>query len=339
MICTVSTQHSAAPGITFFLSLRNTSYPVVLSQSGGVDANSTSCWDSSNYWSLSRKLISWFLAFFLLSRGCSVFAAESPASAQAVAASSVPATAPSDEYDWKGDKVQLLVDVTKIKKSADESGDYFAPESTIFTVSNDDKKTNKLTVKFLNVKPGDGQNVHVEPTDELPLFSKIFAGLGWKYVTADKDRVASDGSQPVDTHGAYVLDKAAVENIPHTRYGWTFGALIVPFKYQLSDKSFGGSSTIGPYVGYRFQDNQGAVTPVVSAGWVNNIPVALANGGGTINRSGFSWAAGVIFSIDKGTGFQAGVLVGQDRLGSNAAAPYQYEGKYWLSLSVGYKFF
>ena len=35
----------------------------------------------------------------------------------------------------------------------------------------------------------------------------------------------------------------------------------------------------------------------------------------------------------------SGDLLGQSKLGSNAVAPYAYEGKTWVSVSVGYKFF
>lgn len=238
-----------------------------------------------------------------------------------VAASGVAATAtlqttqisaapqPSDEYDWKGDKVKLLSDVINIKATIDTAGqqNYFAPDGSIFDVVTDDKKTNKLTVKFRK--------------DNI-----------------DGNRNAPSSQTRIEEHGTYSLDKAAVENALHKRYGWAFGALLVPFKYQLSDKSFSGSTTIGPYFGYKIQNSSGSITPVISAGWVGNIAVPLANGSGTVNRSGFTIAAGLIFSIDKGTGTQIGVLFGQDRLGSNAVAPYQYEGDTWFSMSIGFKF-
>ena len=113
----------------------------------------------------------------------------------------------------------------------------------------------------------------------------------------------------------------------------------MPFKYQTSDKSLSGPLNIGPYVGYRFEDYSSAIIPIFSAGYTTNIPVGLANGGGTVNRSGYSLAFGALFTINKGTGIQIGVMAGQDRLGTNALAPYPYEGKTWISLAVGAKIF
>lgn len=233
---------------------------------------------------------------------------------------------PSDQSDWKGDRIVLRSDVTKIKSTdTTDATEYFAPDGAELDVAADDKKTDKLTVKF-RLDTLDGSNACADPS----FFSCAFAK---KQPTRD-----FSANHVVDGHQAFVVDKAAIENLPHARRGFTFGALLVPFKYFSSDKSFSGSSTIGTYVGYKFQDNRGSFTPVLSAGWMPNISVPTANGGASVSRSGFSLATGVIFSVDKGTGLQLGVLVGQDRLGSNAVAPYQYEGKTWFSLSIGFKF-
>lgn len=245
------------------------------------------------------------------------------ASASAVAAT----PQPSDESSWRGDVVTLRSDTRGIRSSdVTNETKYVALNGAVFDVSDDDKKTNVLTIKF-RTGTLDGSNACT-----TKYFPCIFSS------TPEHTRVAASGVPAVDVNNTYLVDKAAVEKIPHLHRGWTFGALVVPFKYQTTDKSFSGSSTLGTYVGYKFQDNSGSVTPILSAGIVPNIAVPLANGTGTVNRSGFSWAGGVIFSIDKGTGTQIGILVGQDRLGSNAAAPYVYEGKTWLSLSAGWKF-
>ena len=83
---------------------------------------------------------------------------------------------------------------------------------------------------------------------------------------------------------------------------------------------------------------RGGVLPKSAFLLLNKIDLFSTMGAWNANRSGFSVALGVIFSIDKGTGIQMGILVGQDRLGNSATAPYVYEGKTWLSMSVGFKF-
>ncbi|MDD2777099.1 MAG: hypothetical protein PHU06_14195 [Gallionella sp.] len=233
---------------------------------------------------------------------------------------------PNDESDWTGDSITLRSDFQGIKAAADPLGkDYFSPDGAVLDVAKDDK-SGKLRVKFRSDSL-DGSNACTDPSFFVP------CGIRGIQETSRKlpDNI-------VDGHGSFLVDKVAIENAAHLRRGFTFGALLVPFKYQLSDKSFSGSTTIEPYIGYKFQDNRGSITPVFSAGLVSNIKVPLANGGGTVDRSGISLATGVIFSIDKGTGIQIGILFGQDRLGSNAAAPYQYEGKTWTSVSIGWKF-
>ncbi len=262
------------------------------------------------------------------------YAADQAASSvQATSAIAQPTTTPSDKDSWKGDKVKLANDVKNIGDGQNGSN-YFAPDGSIFMVTDDDETSHKITVKFLNIKtlPDSNGNkkVGLNSTANFMFWHKIDE--------TPRDVPSASTSGPVDSHGLYTMDKAALEKMDYYRHGWAFGLLTVPYKYQLHDKSFGSALTIGPYVGYRFADQASSTTWVLTAGIVNNIPVPLANNTGTVNRSGFTLAVGWIFSINKGTGLEAGVLFGQDRLGSNAAAPYQYEGKTWASVAIGYKF-
>ena len=232
-----------------------------------------------------------------------------------VMASGEPATVvhdPNDQHSWQGDTVVFHVDYSKVK---DSEGKYLcAADDSRFLVTHEDKNTYQL--------------------------SGVFDSLG------NDGRPNCDAVNKILEHTTYTLEKAEIEKIAHSRRGWTFGALVVPFKYQTSDKSFGGSTSIGPYLGYRIAPfkylNGTSTTFIASAGYANNIAVPTAPGvapAGSVNRSGLSLAAGIIFAVDKGEGIQVGVLVGQDRLGSNATAPYAYEGKTWVSVAIGYKFF
>lgn len=288
---------------------------------------------------LSKKISFGLLLFFFFSWQSNAFAADedgvsSASGVPAISAKAKPASgtpAPNDKGDWKGDSIKLANDAIKIKGPGGDN--FFAPDGAIFTVTADNLETHELTVKFLNIKQ----------TPEQKANNRVSVDNSWDwffYGPSEKDRdvpTAQNGS--VNTHDLYTLDKAAVEKMDYYRHGWAFGVLLVPYKYQLYDKSFGSALSVGPYLGYRQEDRGSSVTYVVSAGLVNNIPVPLADNTGTVNRSGFSIAAGGILSIDKGSGIQVGVLVGQDRLGKNAAATYVYEGKTWVSVAVGYKFF
>jgi hypothetical protein len=133
------------------------------------------------------------------------------------------------------------------------------------------------------------------------------------------------------------------------------GILAVPFKFHLGDHSTTVGETLGAYIGYQttFQ-NLFTVTPVFSAGlaFVSTAPAqaSTATTSGTSpstpatqttatqTSTGFSAAFGFIGSAtNKGTtGVQYGLIFGVDWLGKSAK--YQYEGKPWLALEVGYNF-
>ena len=254
--------------------------------------------------------------------------------------SAVPSTtaatekAPSDQFDWTGDTIILHTDFPGIKRHGDKDKvDYCAPAKSTWLINHEDKATYKLTAMLQLDSSWTTMLNAISPQDKDSPKPKI---------------CVNDPTQPLPNKQiAYELDKAEIELVPHSQRGWTFGVLLVPFKYQLSDQSLSSSTTIGPYLGYRIADwaemTAGTSTTLVgSIGLVNNIPVPTAPGvtpAGSVNRSGLSTAFGVVFSVDKGTGIQVGLLLGQDRLGSNAVAPYAYEGKTWVSVSVGYKFF
>lgn len=221
-------------------------------------------------------------------------------------------TAPNDLHDWTGDLIQLHANTTGFVKDANQSS-YSAPDGSKLMVTQENPINHKLRVKFRKVE---SENASFTETS-------------------------------VNTNEVFVIDKSEIEKMPHSRAGWTFGALVIPFKYHPSDKSFGGSASIGPYVGYRISPYISGLygtsaTWIASAGWTSSIAVPTAPNvtpAGSVNRSGFSFSTGLIFSVDKGEGIQVGILAGQDRMGSNAIAPYSYEGKTWISMAVGYKFF
>ncbi len=136
------------------------------------------------------------------------------------------------------------------------------------------------------------------------------------------------------------VSKETLDRSPPNRYGLTYGLLAVPFKYHLSGaKDFTGSGTVGPYVGYRTQ-NSGfgyGISYILFLGG-SNISVTQASNGNapatTQNLAGFSYGVGAIATI-KGH-FQLGGVLGFDRVSSNAN--FQYQGKPWIALELGYSF-
>jgi len=123
------------------------------------------------------------------------------------------------------------------------------------------------------------------------------------------------------------------------RSGWEYGALVIPFKLQLSQgKALSGSASLGPYLGFRipFFDTGVIMSPVVFAG-ASTIAVPTASTGGqssTQNLAGLSYGGGLVFSVKDN--FQVGIILGADHVDSSAN--YTYNNKPWLSFEIGYSF-
>jgi len=126
------------------------------------------------------------------------------------------------------------------------------------------------------------------------------------------------------------LDAAAV------REGWAYGALVVPFKFELSGKNaILSSATLGGYLGYRFPiDLWGVEFRPVLFGGLSEIPTSQATGGSSSSQTtvaGVSWGAGLITTI-KDT-FDVGIVVGFDHIDS--AEHFDYQDHPWISIELG----
>lgn len=123
-----------------------------------------------------------------------------------------------------------------------------------------------------------------------------------------------------------------------SRSGLDYGALVVPFKMQMSGgKAFTGSSSLGGYFGYRnpLGDIGMDINPILFAG-ASSISTSETTGGKTTSQTvaGLSYGGGLLFRIKDS--FQVGLVLGFDHV--NSAQKYQYNDKPWLSFEVGYSF-
>lgn|GEM_PF-6307104 len=143
--------------------------------------------------------------------------------------------------------------------------------------------------------------------------------------------------------------------------GISYGVLAVPFKYHFNDRALTGGSTIGGYLGFTQDWGFTQVSEIFGAGlalvsttaatsnFSNAAPTgassrafstdaATATSGTTPSTStltGLSIAAGLLGKLGS-TNTQFGVLIGTDLVEKSAS--YKYNGKVWLSFSVGYNF-
>ena len=217
------------------------------------------------------------------------------------------------------------------------------PDPRTFTGSPPNKLTGSITTKV--AIPGFA--AVVEPTKEFiaPAGSRftvnndvIENGVEKLYVTfkTNKPTTYATGA-PYTTNGEtqYVVERNALNNYDHNYFGWTYGVLTAPYKFQFSDRSFGSSATVGPYIGRVLEWSNSSAKWVLSAG-LTSVPIATTQVGSTAttNRAALSFSTGLLWTLNKE--FELGFLVGSDVVGPNSQ--YQYNGKPWLALDIGYKF-
>ena len=181
----------------------------------------------------------------------------------------------------------------------------------------------------------------------VPAFSTL-RGIGTLKVGADISPAfivtkvigsGACGDKKVRENDVVLVKQEDVNSTPPDRYGLTYGALLVPFKYHLNgSKSFTGSSSVGGYIGFR-QDrsgNTGLALEYIGFLGAATVPVAQnVNGQSTTqNMSGVTYGVGILGTV-KGS-FHMGVVFGADRV--NASAHYEDNGKPWLAVEIGYAF-
>jgi hypothetical protein len=126
--------------------------------------------------------------------------------------------------------------------------------------------------------------------------------------------------------------------------GVVTGILAVPFKYHFRDHATTAGSTLGGYIGLSKTYPSAGQFSLILGGGLALVPITAAttnstststttNSSGTL--TGISIATGIIGKVGS-TNTQFGVLFGYDFVDKNAN--YKYDGKPWLSFTVGYSF-
>lgn len=138
---------------------------------------------------------------------------------------------------------------------------------------------------------------------------------------------------------------ASLEGTTYYRDGWTYGALLVPFKYHIRDKEFSPAGQVGPYVGRSYRLGSFGLKFI---GTLAYGPITTNNGSNTTTDSGsatvktingLSYGLGVIGTITKGPSpFQFGIVFGRDKVSASDRASYPYTGRSWVGAQLGYDF-
>lgn len=130
----------------------------------------------------------------------------------------------------------------------------------------------------------------------------------------------------------YVINKEILSTIyDRTRYGFTFGVMVTPFKFYPKQNHFESRATIGGYLGWRMHDRQGASNAIAIA--IGPTTATVNNGNGAVSVAGAS--AAIAWLGDIKDSFSAGVLLGADYFSKAANVPYA--GNAWIGVNLGYK--
>jgi hypothetical protein len=220
-----------------------------------------------------------------------------------------------DRYD--GDHLVLTTDAWGFRPLVGQaSAERCAPTGAVLVVMHDSAGT--LVVRFKDT--GSSNSAAVPPAKEA-------AGAQDRRCEA-KDRVREAV--------AYEIGKETLRQFGFKRSGLAFGALVVPFKFRLGVNELVTSSTVAPYLGWRFPLGAAMTfTPIASAG-LALVPVDDPSTGKSETKSAFSAALGLVLTSSKNDQFQAGALIGRDFLGRADRARDPGSRKPWISLYLGY---
>lgn len=235
------------------------------------------------------------------------------------------ASTPADNNEWTGNHLQIRGNLPGLKKEPDDGKAYFAPAFVRFDVSKENADGTIVITPRDNFRVN-GNVVDVHPWVEHNLYGLIASPWSPVKVTTPA------GATPIQVYDTYVVSKKKVENVPYVTYGWTYGALIVPFKYQKGYKTIVNSTSFEMYLGYKRDTNGDDEGPFVHAGLGNaDIPTGA---GTSTSKQGVSYGLGWLFEVKKGSGIQLMLMTGWDRFGGSSG--YQYEGNQWYSITLGF---
>lgn len=138
-----------------------------------------------------------------------------------------------------------------------------------------------------------------------------------------------------------------------SRFGWAYGALVMPYKYYSSTRSFVAGIPLGGYLGWRLGQT-GSGIMLAAALTLSQVqaetldPDAVDEQGqpetrvtGNVSTEALSAAVGVMFDVTKapkGRPFKAGFFVGQDWVNESATLRYTNNRKTWIAIQLGFDF-
>lgn len=146
-----------------------------------------------------------------------------------------------------------------------------------------------------------------------------------------------ESSLPFDAALSYDVPRQMIlEDRDRERFGWTYGALVTPFKFYTKDREFSAGASVGPYLGYRLHDRQGSSSVLALAIGAATANVTTNNAdGSSSNSNATGLTVGLAYLLDVKGAFNVGFIAGSDFFSKSQHIPTS--NKLWLGLSFGYR--
>ncbi len=246
--------------------------------------------------------------------------------------------------------VVVPTDSTSIVEIESESGSGDVEKkgtnkASVVVIPNDSENYLGDRVSFpINTKVGfyigDDKKTCVLPYEKFKLFSD-YKSLGFR-LNSDNTRYLSIystkdikcvGSEETITKYSEILVEPK-DTLVMNRSGFTYGALLVPFKYYTRTNEFKGAASLGGYLGYRIDPSASfgiGVTPVIFGG---GTAIEVAKDDSTTTLAGASYGLGFLGTVKRE--FEFGLILGWDRV--SKSEDFDNNGKPWIAFSLGFDF-
>ncbi len=129
--------------------------------------------------------------------------------------------------------------------------------------------------------------------------------------------------------GGFIPDNAVMS-------GFSYGVLLVPYKYYTDSKNFGGAVTVAPFAGYRIDwSNVGIEATLVGFAGPTSLQ-GKDDSGDSTNLFGLSYGAGLLFEIKND--FNLGFVLGADKVSKSDRSKFEDDSDMWFAISLGFDF-
>lgn len=230
-------------------------------------------------------------------------------------------------------KAKEKADADKKAKADAQANSPFPPDGD--NLSGDDLKL-KATLRNINDPNQPNKLFCAPPESKLRVIADNGTNSFFRFVNVDGS--TSSGcveTDKVNKYTNYTLPSDDLKKIGARRSGVLFGALTVPFKYNLSTKKLESTPTVAPFLGWRtgLDANGLEVVPVVMVGVSLKSGAAASSG----TQAALSTGAGLRLSSSKNQAWHGGIMLGRDfGGGTDASAPNQGKAFSWFSVFLGY---